>query len=34
MLAKYIQDTNTDYRRIQQRIPHGPLRTEADITGQ
>ena len=30
MLAKYIQDANTDYRRIRQRIPLGPLRTEAD----
>ncbi|MBX9695657.1 MAG: transcriptional regulator [Cyanobacteria bacterium] len=30
MLAKYILDANTDYRRIQQRIPLGPLRTEAD----
>lgn len=30
MLAKYIQDANTDYRRIRKRIPLGPLRTEAD----
>ncbi|MBY0246557.1 MAG: transcriptional regulator [Nitrospiraceae bacterium] len=30
MLAKYIQDANTDYRRIRQRIPLGPLRTAAD----
>ena len=30
MLAKYIQDANTNYRRIQQRIPLGPLRTAAD----
>jgi len=30
MLAKYIQEANTDYRRIQQRIPLGPLRTAAD----
>jgi HTH-type transcriptional regulator/antitoxin HigA len=30
MLAKYIQEANTDYRRIRQRIPLGPLRTEAD----
>ena len=30
MLAKYIQDANTDYRRIRQRIPLGPLRTETD----
>lgn len=32
MLAKYIQEANTDYRRIRQRIPLGPLRTEADYT--
>jgi HTH-type transcriptional regulator/antitoxin HigA len=30
MLAKYIQDANTDYRRIRQRIPLGPLRTEVE----
>ncbi|MDH5670004.1 MAG: transcriptional regulator [Nitrospira sp.] len=30
MLAKYIQEANTAYRRIRQRIPLGPLRTEAD----
>jgi HTH-type transcriptional regulator/antitoxin HigA len=30
MLAKYIQDANTNYRRIQQQIPLGPLWTEAD----
>ncbi len=30
MLAKYIQNANTDYRRIRQRIPLGPLRTETD----
>ncbi|ULA63272.1 MAG: HTH cro/C1-type domain-containing protein [Nitrospira sp.] len=32
MLAKYIQEANTDYRRIRQRIPLGPLRTEAEYT--
>jgi HTH-type transcriptional regulator/antitoxin HigA len=32
MLAKYIQDANTDYRRIRQRIPLGPLRTAADYS--
>jgi hypothetical protein len=32
MLAKYIQDANTEYRRIQQRIPLGPLRTAADYS--
>ena len=30
MVAKYIQDANTDYRRIRQRIPLGPLRTEVE----
>ena len=30
MLAKYIQEANTDYRRIRQRIPLGPLRTEVE----
>ncbi|MEK7273359.1 MAG: transcriptional regulator, partial [Nitrospirota bacterium] len=30
MVAKYIQEANTNYRRIRQRIPLGPLRTEAD----
>ena len=30
MLAKYIQDADTDYSRIRQRIPLDPLRTEAD----
>lgn len=32
MLAKYIQEANTDYRRIRKRIPLGPLRTEGDYT--
>lgn len=32
MLAKYIQEANTDYRRIRQRIPLGQLRTEAEYT--
>jgi|CXWL01.1.fsa_nt_gi HTH-type transcriptional regulator/antitoxin HigA len=30
MLAKYIQEANSDYRRIRQRIPLGPLRTEVE----
>lgn len=30
MVAKYIQEANTDYRRIRQRIPLGQLRTKAD----
>lgn len=30
MLAKYIQEANTDYCRIRQRIPLGPLRTEVE----
>src|SRR3990167_5936588 len=30
MLAKYIHEANTDYRRIRQRIPLGQLRTEAE----
>lgn len=30
MLAKYIHEANADYRRIRQRIPIGPLRTEAE----
>lgn len=28
MLAKYIHEANADYRRIRQRVPLGPLRTE------
>lgn len=32
MLAKYIQEANTNYRRIRQRIPLGQLRTEAEYT--
>jgi len=30
MLAKYIHEANADYRRIRQRIPLGPLRTEVE----
>jgi HTH-type transcriptional regulator / antitoxin HigA len=30
MPAKYIRETNADYRRIRRRIPLGPLRTEAE----
>jgi HTH-type transcriptional regulator/antitoxin HigA len=30
MLAKYIHEANADYRRIRQRIPLGPFRTEAE----
>lgn len=30
MLAKYIREANTDYRRIRRRIPLGPLRTPAE----
>lgn len=30
MLAKYIQEAYSDYRRIQQRIPPDPLRTEVE----
>jgi HTH-type transcriptional regulator/antitoxin HigA len=30
MLAKYIHETNADYRRLRQRIPLGPLKTEAE----
>jgi len=30
VLAKYIQEANTEFRRIRQRIPLGPLRTEVD----
>ena len=32
MLAKYIHEANADYRRIRQRIPLGPLRTEAEYS--
>lgn len=30
MLAKYIHEANADYRRIRQRIPLGPLRTDVE----
>lgn len=30
MLTKYIHEANADYRRIRQRIPLGPLRTEVE----
>ena len=30
MLAKYIHDVNTEYRRIRQRIPLGRLRTKVE----
>ncbi|MDH4154767.1 MAG: helix-turn-helix domain-containing protein [Nitrospira sp.] len=30
MLAQYIREANADYRRVRQRIPLGPLRTEEE----